>query len=440
MTYSGNRQTTKLISNFKKSRINQSPISMAFSLVGLLTPTIALYATKGIIILFGLTVLVCFFVFITKKEARPIYPKSLGLSVLALTVWAVASLAWSISTDLSWSVAHSIPICMLGGFLIVMSLKTLNSIDRIVVCRSTVWGFFLGASLALIDITTNLSISKILSILIHNGVWSIANINNMDMRGFVINNGVTLLAMLLWPTLMILHSQKRYKLAFIGLVATLYIISKSFNFAAAVAVGIGSLSFLIASLAPRIVYRSAAVGLTLLVLSAPFAMNALPDARTIGKALPELSYSVYPRLVIWQYASNLVIENPLFGHGIRTSRALNKSDTKISFLYRDNDEIHSGSTEAIPLHPHSGLIQIWLELGAGGAVLGLILIISILWNISKSCASQTGKALAFSALACSICLISVSYGLWQSWWLASLWLQGLLMTLSLVSCEEAKPL
>jgi len=413
---------------------------MAFSLFGLVTPVVALYATKGIIILFGIAVLVCFLVFVTKKENRPTYPKEIGLSVLALTVWAVASLIWTISTDLSFTVVYSIPICMLGGVFIIMSLKTLNSTDRIFVCRSTVWGYFLGLSLALVDVTTDFSINKILYILIHNGVWSIANFNDLEMRGFVINNGVTLLAMLLWPTLMILHSQKRHKLAFIGFVTIIYIISRSSNFAAAVAVGIGLLSFLITFIAPRIVYRISAIGITLLILSAPFAMNALPDARTIGRILPELSYSVYPRLVIWQYASNLVMEKPLFGHGIRTSRALNNTDTKIPFVYRENKKIHKGNTEAIPLHPHSGLIQIWLELGAVGAILGLTLIISILWNISKSPAPPTGKALAFSALACSICLIFVSYGLWQSWWLASLWLQGALMTLSLVSREDAETL
>ena len=429
-----------MIPNFKRSPTTQSPISMALSLIGLLAPIIALYATKGIIILFGLAVLVCFYVFITKKEVRPTYPKSLILSVLALTVWAITSLVWTISTDLSWTVAHSIPINMLGGLLIVMSSKTLDSADRIVVCQSTVWGFFVGVSFALIDVTTDFSINKILHILMDNGVWSIANFNDIEMRGFVINNGVTLLSRLLWPTLMILYSQKRHKLAFIGFVATVYIISKSFNFAAAVAVGIGALSFLITFLAPRIVYKIAAIGLTLLILGAPFVMNALPDARTIGKILPELSYSVYPRLVIWQYASNLIMEKPLLGYGIRTSRALNKTNTKIPFVYRENEKIHKGDTEAIPLHPHSGLIQIWLELGAGGAVLGLILILCILRNISKSLAPQTGKALAYAALACSICLVSVSYGLWQSWWLASLWLQGSLMTLSLVSREDAKPL
>jgi exopolysaccharide production protein ExoQ len=431
---------TKLIANLKNTLTKQSSISLAFSLVGLLIPVVALYATKGIIILFGFAVLVCLFVFILKKETRLTYPKSLGLSVLSLTIWAVASLIWSISTDLSWTVAHSIPICMLGGLLIVITLKNSTTTDQAFICQSTIWGFFIGLSLALIDITTDFSINKILYIVKQGGVLSIANLNEIEMRGFVINNGVSILAMLLWPTLMILHSKKRNKLALLGFFTTVYIISKSSNFAAAFAVGLGTLSFVVAFLVPRIVYKIAAVGLTLLMLGIPFAMNALPDARTIGKDLPELSYSVYPRLVIWQYASNLIIERPLIGHGIRTSRGLNKADTKISFVYRENEKIHRGNTEAIPLHPHNGLIQIWLELGAGGAVLGLILILCILWNISKSLAPQTGKALACAALACSICLISVSYGLWQSWWLASLWLQGSLMSLSLGSREDSEPL
>ena len=299
------------------------------------------------------------------------------------------------------------------------------------------WGFFFGAGLALIDVTTDFSINKILHIVTHDKILSITNLNDIDMRGFVINNGVCLLAMLIWPTLIILHSQKRYTLAFIAFVTTAFIISKSFNFAAAVAAGVGSISFIIAFFAPRIFYKIATVGLTLLILGAPFAMVALPDARTIGKNLPELSYSVYPRLVIWQYASNLIMNKPLVGHGIRTSRGLSKTDTKITFLYRDNGEINLGNTETIPLHPHNGVIQIWLELGVGGAILGLILILCILWSINKSSAPQVGKALAFAALTSSICLVSVSYGLWQSWWLVSLWLQGLLVTLSLASNKDA---
>jgi len=425
---------TKLIFNLKKSLASPSPVATVLSLVGLLTPVVALYASKGITILFGLAVTACFFDLITKKDARRFSSKALGLSVLTYTIWGIASLTWTVSFDLSLALARSLPISMLGGLLLVMSLKNLNFSNRAIICRSTIGGFFLGVGLALIEVTTGYSISKIVNILIYGGAW------RPYMPGFVINNGISLLVMLLWPTLVFLWHQKRHNLAFMGLIATAYITLQSSNFAATIAIGVGSLSFLIAFLIPRIIYKVAAVGLALLILGAPFAMQALPDARTIGKNLPELSYSVYPRLVIWQYASNLVMERPLLGHGIRTSRALSKTDSPIPFLYRDKGEIHTGNTKDIPLHPHSGLIQIWLELGACGAVLGLVIVLSILWGISSSVAPPIAKALAFAALVSSISLISASYGLWQSWWMASLWLQGSLITLSLVPREDEQPL
>ena len=430
----------KLISNSKHSSRKISSFTLVLSFVILLIPVVALYVSKGIIILFALAVLFGLFVFVTKKESRSPYPQPFGFSVLALTLWCTTSLIWTISPDLSWTVAHSIPICMLGGILIITCLKTLSTNDKNYVCQSAVWGFFIGLSLALIDVSTDLAIKKILTIVTHEEELSITNLNNMTMRSFVINNGLSLLAMLFWPILIILHSQKRYKLGFLGFVSLVYVITKGSNFAATVAVGVGSISFLIAFFAQRVVFKITAIGLTLLILGAPFAMNALPDSRTIGKHLPELSYSVYPRLVIWQYASDLIMNKPLTGYGVRTSRSLSKTDKKISFLYRDKGEIHSGNTEAIPLHPHNGLIQIWLELGVGGALLGLLIVLSVLWGIKRSYSSKVAKAFALASLTSSICLISVSYGLWQSWWLASLWLQGSLVTLSLISCKNSKSL
>ena len=145
----------KLTTYLKHIQTSKSPISLAFSLIGLLIPVIALYATKGIAILFGLAVLFCLPILIIKKKYRPAYPQTLGISVLSFTIWSVTSLFWTISADLSRTVVHSIPMCMLGGILIVVSLKTLSSNERTIVCQSTVWGFFFGVSLALIDVTTD---------------------------------------------------------------------------------------------------------------------------------------------------------------------------------------------------------------------------------------------------------------------------------------------
>ena len=423
-----------MVSNFKKTLKNQSPISLALGISSLLIPVVALYATKGIVVLFSFVVLVCLFVFITKQGTRPVFPKLFSLSVLALTGWAFASLIWTVSSDLSWNVSRSMPISMLGGLLILASLKTLDTTDQVFVTQSLIGGFLIGLSLTIFDITTDFTASKIVNIFKTDNTWSL--ISHIDMRSFVINNGVSILTMLLWPTMIVLSIQNRYKLALFGFFTTLFIIFSSVNFAAAVAIGVGSLSFLVAFFAPSIFYKITTIGITILILGTPFVMTILPDARTVGKNLPELSYSVYPRLVIWQYASNLIIKKPLVGHGIRTSRSLSTNETKITFLYRDNGEIHTGNTEKIPLHPHNGIIQIWLELGFGGAILGLMLILCSLKGIKSCIAPKMSKALAYAALTSSVCLISVSYGLWQSWWLASLWLQGSLVTVSLIPRDD----
>ena len=114
-----------MIYNLKNSLKSQPPVALVLSLVGLLTPVVALYAPKGIIILFCLSALVCLFVFIAKKGTYPSPPKAFSLSVLALTIWGIGSLIWTVSFDLSWTVARSLPISMLGGLILVMSLKTL---------------------------------------------------------------------------------------------------------------------------------------------------------------------------------------------------------------------------------------------------------------------------------------------------------------------------
>lgn len=163
-------------------------------------------------------------------------------------------------------------------------------------------------------------------------------------------------------------------------------------------------------------------------------MRNLPDSQTVVDNLPALPTGVYPRLVIWNYAANLALEKPVAGHGLRSSRNLNKEAGKpFEVVMRMNGNVRSAMTEGIPLHPHNGILQLWLELGGIGAMIGLAIILSVLLGIHKLGAPPVTKALLYGALFSSIMLISVSYGLWQNWWLGLLWLQGSLLTASLHS-------
>ena len=87
-------------------------------------------------------------------------------------------------------------------------------------------------------------------------------------------------------------------------------------------------------------------------------------------------------------------------------------------------------TEPIPLHPHNGILQVWLELGFLGALALVGILLAIINVISKTCRSAIEIAMAYAALSSALMLVSVSYGIWQNWWLAALMFIGILSVFS----------
>ena len=104
------------------------------------------------------------------------------------------------------------------------------------------------------------------------------------------------------------------------------------------------------------------------------------------------------RLDIWTFVSALVAEHPLRGWGLDASRSFGA---------------------AIPLHPHHGAIQVWLELGALGAALAGALIGWI--GAALAAKARTNPSLAAAgagSLTAYLVIGSLSFGVWQEWWLA----------------------
>ncbi len=72
----------------------------------------------------------------------------------------------------------------------------------------------------------------------------------------------------------------------------------------------------------------------------------------------------------------------------------------------------------VPLHPHNGPLQLWFELGLPGAVLGTLFWLW-LWGRVGACAARDRLHGATAAATATVYLVigSVSFGLWQEWWL-----------------------
>jgi exopolysaccharide production protein ExoQ len=78
--------------------------------------------------------------------------------------------------------------------------------------------------------------------------------------------------------------------------------------------------------------------------------------------------------------------------------------------------------EPIPLHPHNAVLQIWLELGLVGAAVAaamLCLVAAKVIAVGGPGREAQGHLLR-GAFFTAVAVMSVSFGIWQSWWLCTL--------------------
>jgi len=74
-------------------------------------------------------------------------------------------------------------------------------------------------------------------------------------------------------------------------------------------------------------------------------------------------------------------------------------------------------------------LQIWLELGGIGAVLWAALLAS-LWLRVGGLPQPSARAAATGLLLNGLVVANLSFGVWQTWWMAALALSGIIFVLA----------
>ena len=130
------------------------------------------------------------------------------------------------------------------------------------------------------------------------------------------------------------------------------------------------------------------------VVLAPLVIHFVGHGRlaTVGKA------SWGERARIWSFVSDRIFQKPFRGWGLDASRVF---------------------TDDVPLHPHDAALQLWLELGAVGAVLGALVAVGAFYALEPLRRRDPQAAGAAAAAAAAYLVIgALSFGVWQEWWLA----------------------
>lgn len=153
--------------------------------------------------------------------------------------------------------------------------------------------------------------------------------------------------------------------------------------------------------------------IALAMIAMPFVLSAFMPSQEALDALTQNEggwSSENHRLHMWRFVTEAIANGSFaFGFGADASRGFPGANEKIMW-----------GIELMPLHPHNGAIQVWLELGAIGVAIVAIAPLLIL----KATKDMPRHELAIHAALLSAYLVPwvLSYGIWQSWWMALAWL------------------
>lgn len=328
---------------------------------------------------------------------RPIL--EIGIALL-LALWCVASEIWTIdppppnlhnykAVESLTAIKLVLEVGVYGAFVFLMRELPARWAHRILAVLAV--SLTLCAVLMAIDALTNCAIYRALRLTAHAA----------DKPEIIRRNaarGAYTLALLFWPTVLWMRREQWFIPMFLFVLGFL-ISAIGFRVDAPI---LAVIAGAVALFAVRAFGRKA----IWVLLAGTVAYLALEPTffELFGRYLPRLhegqgvakeSWGV--RIDLWRKLGQMIAERPFVGYGIDASRVI----------------------PGVPMHPHSASMQLWLELGAVGAALGVLFWTSLWSRIGTLTDRASGQAEIAAAVAVAYLAIgALSFGVWQEWWIA----------------------
>ncbi len=234
-----------------------------------------------------------------------------------------------------------------------------------------------------------------------------------------------LLVVAIWPLTQAVARQIDWRLA-IALVVALGLCALDLPMRAVIlAFAVSALCWAVAYWGSRRIPLIAGIALAAIIVILPPILSLPVPRALIGDAvLTQAELSATHRLKIWEFTLSKIAERPLLGWGLAASRELGKT-AEPSTGAGSEPEIN-----VMPLHPHNNALQVWVELGVLGALIFGALCVAVGWKISRLGHDPGWRACAFATFASYMTIGGLSYGVSQTWWVATAWLAAIFLTVS----------
>jgi O-antigen ligase len=378
---------------------------------------LAAVARQGLTALLFLVLLTLAFMPEARTAWRDVFKKQLMFFVAPFFLWALVSNAWAPTAQ--WAACAQMLLTVIAGTLVIIGLKTFPVEHAHRVLRAV----FVGVLVLLVFLLEeSMTQAAILS-------WARPeDVQTADATFFSLIMSLAARGTSVLAVMATLFGILIYRATRSGLIAAFFVLISLFVCArlpmttSALGLAASILAFICVSWRPR-----GFLGLMLILIAGGICAawplgRLIPSQAHVSAAESQLELGIQHRLGIWRHAAGIAEQEPVLGHGFNASR----------YFAGRQDKLEGLNLPALPTHPHNAPLQIWLELGAIGALFSVFLVIGV-WRSVRPLFNRPVHAAVVASMIAPIAVIACfSYAIWSTWWLAGLGLMGGVAALAII--------
>ncbi len=319
--------------------------SAVFALM--IVPLVQIFSIRYSPVILGVAIIVSvtasFTSYYYKLEAAsfPRVDKTLLAVILCVLIWAILSLSWGLDPGRGILKIFAAVVCSIGGWYLGYQFSKIP-FERLPIV------YLLGIVSTIFAINAGL-----------NYTVDIATLTGAEFHKYDYNRIAVGLSLLVWPLALILSRNITYlalsMLLFAGAVVTIFVSeSETAKFSLICGLCAATVGCVVPVLRKPIYWVMGVFVLT---------MPILPPVieRTLGFLPASFTSAAHSnhRLQIWKGASDIIIENWLFGWGMMSDRVLGNSGAMGKYA-------QNSGFSAIILSPHNLALELWINIGLVG--------------------------------------------------------------------------
>jgi O-antigen ligase len=336
-------------------------------------------------------------------------------AVLALPLIAAATSPLSLDPEASLLRAVRLAVELVGFLALLLLTSRFDARERAGLLAAMMLGAAIVCAALMVDISTKGRITGPIIGFFNPGTgWDIV----------MYNRGATITAMFL-PLMLLVGREPRWGIATaVAITACIMAVRGGVSTSANLALTLAVLTFLATWITPWAV-RLAGIGAAVTVLAMPWVLQVQPMRPSVETAGLTVISTIH-RAIIWDYTAARIAERPIAGWGMDASRMMPGRDERVVITGTWKTACDFGESRmehsVLPLHPHSMALQLWLELGLGGAAAMAAMLALAGFAIGRVASDRTMRAALAATFVASFVVAMVSYGFWQGWWLNAMML------------------